>query len=330
MIKFLGSTYQYQGEQLTSPEIIYIVDHHYNENDLCFPVKKLLDNSICDPKLHTLAFDHVLRHEDELADYHCVFVPYLLARETENFKNQNIQYNWFQKTKTFNFMINKPRLHREFLLILLTHFGFNKNNYSYSLPWRNININRQHLSTVTTNAIYQDIIDKTAIDIANTDYVFGPEVVMDRGVRNGSFKNAQTYQGLLQTTVFEPSCYSLITEPAFYERETIITEKTIMAIYGGTMPIWVGGWRIADWMRDQGFDVFDDIIDHSYQNLSNPMDRCYEAVYRNHELLQDFNTSKKFIEYNRDRLQHNLDLLEKNNFLTECKEKQQMLGMKLF
>jgi hypothetical protein len=93
-----------------------------------------------------------------------------------------------------------------------------------------------------------------------------------------------------------------------------VTEKTIMSIYAGTIPIWVGGWRIADYMRNQGFDVFDDIIDHSYQNIPDPWDRCYYAIERNIELLQNFNQAKSFIEHNRHRLLNNLDLLKNNYF----------------
>jgi hypothetical protein len=212
--------------------------------------------------------------------------------------------------------------------VLLKHF--NLSNYSYSLPWRTVAVNQQHLSADTTNSMYQDIINTITVDIPSNSYAFGPEVVMDRGVRNGSYINAQTYKGLLKTTVFEPSCISLITEPAFYERETIITEKTIMAIYGGTIPIWVGGWRIADWLRDRGFDVFDDIVDHSYQNLADPYDRCYQAIYKNLDLLKNFTNAQDHVRKNIDRLKANFDLLNQNHFYDECQAKMKSLGVKLF
>jgi hypothetical protein len=144
--------------------------------------------------------------------------------------------------------------------------------------------------------------------------MFGPEAVMDQGLRNGSFCNAHTYQGLLQTAVFEPSCVSLITEPAYTEQETIITEKTLMSMYAGTLPIWVGGWRIPDWLQTHGFDVFDDIVDHSYQALSDPKARVDQAVRLNLDLLQDFDRACKFVTHNHDRFKHNLDLLQSNYF----------------
>jgi len=90
-----------------------------------------------------------------------------------------------------------------------------------------------------------------------------------------------------------------------------------MAIWGGTIPIWVGGWRIADYLRDQGFDVFDDIVDHSYQNLDDPFDRCYSAVERNLDLFRDLGRVQNLIPTLRPRLQHNLDLLKQNCFRQE-------------
>ena len=326
MIEFVGSSYLYQGKILSDPEIIFIKDHHYNEESRSFPVQKLLENSTCDPQAHTLVFDHVLRHDDVLSDYRCVFLPLLLARYTDQFIQQDIIPNWTNKTQTFNFMINKTRIHRNFLLMLLEHFELT--NYEYTLCWKHNTVNRSRMLAEAPQ--YQNIIKQAKLTIPNRQYLFGTERLLDQGLQYGSITNPEVYQTFLQQAVFEPTCYSLITEPAFYERETIITEKTIMAIYGGTMPIWVGGWRIADWMRDQGFDVFDDLIDHSYQDSADPYDRCYQAIYKNYELLNDFETSKKVIEYSQDRLQHNLDLLKQNKFQTECQAKINALGVKLF
>jgi hypothetical protein len=294
MINIVGPSYCYQGEQLALPEIIVVRDHHYNEEQQCFPVKHLLENSRCNPREHAVIFDHVLQHDDVLKDYQLVSFPSFLARENTEFVQQQIQPDWSNKTTTFNFMINKPRLHRFQLLKMIEEFKLT--DYCHSLAWKRNPIN----------------------NIPVTDYRFGPEVVMEQGVRGGSFRNAYTYQGLLQKTVFEPSCVSLITEPVYYERETIITEKTIMAMYAGTIPVWVGGWRISAYLKQAGFDTFDDIVDHSYQNLEDPVDRVQQAVERNLHVLTNFEKTMQFVQQNQSRLRHNLSLLESNFFKQEC------------
>lgn len=284
MLKIHGPTYRYTGEILHNSALIFVEDHHYDEQEKCHHLKKLIDSN--QTIKHTVVFDHVLAHNEDYSA-ECVFFPVLLARETQEFIQQQICLNWHEKTVAFNFIINKPRPHRNLLLQIIDNL--NLTNYCHSLCWQ--------LSPVKSIPI--------------TDYRIGNEIVIEQGFKSNTHLNAEIYQHLLQQHVFEPSCISLITEPAYYERETIVTEKTIMAIYGGTIPIWVGGWRIPDYMRSLGFDMFDDIVDHSYQNLSNPEQRCHEAINRNMHLL------KKLITVDHRRLENNLKQLTANPWLAQ-------------
>ena len=284
MLKIHGPTYRYTGEILNNPTLIFVEDHHYDEQEQCHHLKKLLD---ADRTInHTVVFDHVVAHnEDYQAE--CVYFPGLLAREVKEFTQQNIIPTWNNKQYCFNFMINKVRPHRTLLLKVIDELKLN--SYQHSLCWR----------TSPTSTI------------PVTDYRIGHEVVMDFSIRAGSYTNATIYQNLLQSKVFESTAVSLITEPAYYEQDTIVTEKTIMARYGGTVPIWFGGWRIPDYMRSLGFDIFDDIVDHSYQNLSDPEQRCLAAIDRNIHLL------KNLTGVDHKRLQHNLNLVKSNPWLTQ-------------
>jgi len=319
VIKIFGPSYRYQGEILTEPEIIYLDDHHYDEINQCFHLEALLDNSACDPQEHLVVFEG-FGHDDILAKYNHVCISGYPGRTGLEFANEGITPDWTRKTKTFNFMINKPRLHRNFLLMLIQHFKLD--NYSYSLPWRNNQLSCSGLLKLTENNEYRQIIMNNAtVDIPVTDYRFGTEVVLDQGVQNGPYRNPLIYDKLLRTTVFEPSCVSLITDPIFFERETKISEKTFMAFYGGTIPIWVGGWRSADRLREIGFDMFDDIVDHSYQALPDPMDRAYYAVERNLALLRDFDRVHQFVMANLARFQHNLELCQSNVFYDLAEQK---------
>lgn len=278
----------------------------------------MLEHSACDPQQHLLVFDH-MAHEDQLQNFNHISLPIFLVTSAEEFRQKNIRPNWNNKTTRFNFMINKPRHNREFLLLLIKHFELV--DYSYSLCWKTTNLKRNHMIRNTQSDVYKKIIHDTPMNIPQRIYTFGHEVFMDHGLRYGHVKNAENYSGLLQSTVFEPSCVSLITEPSFYERETLQTEKTIMSIYGGTLPIWVGGWAIPESMRRLGFDVFDDIIDHSYEKLADPWDRAYMAVEKNLKLLRAPDLAKDFIANNHARLQHNVDLVEQNIFLKYCDQK---------
>ena len=295
-IKVHGPSYQYHNEILEKPELILVRDHHYNETDRCFHLQKLLENSQCDPRLHTVVFDHINIHDDVMQNYNFIYYPGFLAREERQFNNQSIEIDWNNRKALFNFMINKPRPHRNILLELIDQFSLI--HYTYSLAWKENHVN----------------------NIRVTDYKFGNEIVMGQGIKNGSYKNALTYDGLLKQTVFEPSCISLITEPVFFEREAILTEKTIMSVYSGTFPIWIGGWRCADALEQFGFDTFTDIIDHGYQTEEDPVERCRQAVQLNLELLTNLTRTINLVEDCRSRFEKNLNLLKTNVFHRTCKK----------
>ncbi len=287
----INSLYRYQGERLQEPAVIFVVDHHYDEATKTWPLQQLLENSICDPYSHTLLFDMHL-HDDIFVKYNPLCIPLFCATTVKEFQKENIIPNWTNKTKTFNFMINKLRPHRVALLKLVEEL--NLTNYTYSLPWQ----------------------ENPFTSLPVTNYMIGTETQMTQGIRSGSIRNSQNYKQLLQKTVFEPSCISLITEPTYIEKEALITEKTIMSIYGGNIPIWVGGWRCADSMQRLGFDVFDDIVDHSYQILEDPLQRVRNSITLNKKLLSNFEITTSIIK----RLQHNLDLMVSGVFEKEVEK----------
>jgi hypothetical protein len=45
-----------------------------------------------------------------------------------------------------------------------------------------------------------------------------------------------------------------------------------------------------------GLDMYDDIIDHSYDNITDPIERVYAAIYNNKELLSNNTSSRSRID----------------------------------
>ena len=276
----IESQYRYAGEVLTKPTHIRVYDHHYDEENDVWPLQQLLDASTIDPYEHTLIFNFNI-HDDRFAKYNPICAPEFMAEQAEEFKKENIVPDWNNKIVPFNFSINKQRPHRIKLLEMIESLKLT--NFTYSLPW----------------------MENPYSNVVPTNYMIGTETQMPQGIKSGSIRNSETYKYLLQKNVYEPSCISLITEPTYIEKEAFLTEKTIMAIYGGTIPIWVGGWRNADALRILGFDVFDDIIDHSYESLEEPWSRVTQAINLNLEVLKDFTMTESILK----RLRYNLTLI---------------------
>jgi len=310
-----GPTYTYRGEQLDAPTLLFVVDHHCSQWASEFEVKKLLANSKCNSKDHVVVFDHVVAQK-EFLENSCICMPYLLVKEEQQFNRWKPTVNLSAKTSTFNFMINKARPNRDFLLMLIEYF--NLTDYKYTLCWDTAIINRSAHQAKINDKEYADITGVVPLNFKKHCYVTEHDTEHHGGLDHGTQPNMYFYTQALQKNIFEPTCISLITEPGMIEQETIPTEKSLYAFYSGTMPLWVGGWGIPDYFKSLGFDIFDDILDHSYQYLEHPWDRCYYAVKNNLYWLNNFDRTHKFVRAHQSRFQHNLDLFKNNVFFNQA------------
>jgi hypothetical protein len=91
-----------------------------------------------------------------------------------------------------------------------------------------------------------------------------------------------------------------------------MTEKTSKPFVWYQVPIFLGPVGTLPLIREVGYDVFDDIIDHSYQNCETLIERCYWAMERNRHILDDLSVATKLRLQNQDRLIANRNLLLDN------------------
>lgn len=100
----------------------------------------------------------------------------------------------------------------------------------------------------------------------------------------------------------------IITETSYTETAYLLTEKTLNSIYGCNFPILLCGCGSVALLRSIGFDMFDDIVDHSYDTIENPIDRLYTAVTNNLELLTNNDKTKTIWQENKHRFLKNVDV----------------------
>lgn len=198
--------------------------------------------------------------------------------------------------------------------------------------------NRMLASRVISNLFNTDSVAYTYIK-NDTDSLISDELLLNT---NYAFKNKSLNQYWIQTTDFEKlyehgiiysdnasvfssikdqlyykSTTSTILEPAYFELGNMFTEKTIMSIYSGHFLIWPGMYKSAETFKNMGFDIFEDIIDHSYQYLEHPGERVVEAFSRNIDFLNDIDLQNKYREQMLDRLNHNLQLIRNPEILKQ-------------
>jgi hypothetical protein len=86
----------------------------------------------------------------------------------------------------------------------------------------------------------------------------------------------------------------------------MITEKTMKVYAACQLPIWHAVKGFVQYQRELGFDVFDDIIDHSYDNVENPLDRIPLIVKELKKLTdQPLSALQDLLKVNWHRLQYN-------------------------
>jgi len=85
--------------------------------------------------------------------------------------------------------------------------------------------------------------------------------------------------------VYSSASVNIITETQYDARPGIVTEKTIMAMIAGQVPIVIGHAGIVQDCREMGMDMFDDLVDTGYDTASNDV-RVELALYTNEQLIR--------------------------------------------
>jgi hypothetical protein len=108
---------------------------------------------------------------------------------------------------------------------------------------------------------------------------------------------------------------NLVLETGYEENERwsvpLLTEKTAKPFSWGQVPIFVSHHNTIPYIRELKFDLFDDIIDHSYDDEVNPIKRIFKSVKQLEKICE------KPLEYWIDYKKNNIDRFIKNRKIAE-------------
>lgn len=125
---------------------------------------------------------------------------------------------------------------------------------------------------------------------------------------SAAIDNAGNFENRLRA-MYRDSFVEIVGESIFSTPSFIVTEKTAHSFFGCNFPIILGGCGIVAHLRELGFDMFDDVIDHSYDLIANPFDRVVSAIESNRGLLVDAEHAKKSWIQCRPRFEHNVNIV---------------------
>lgn len=98
---------------------------------------------------------------------------------------------------------------------------------------------------------------------------------------------------LYLTPLYQNSFVELVAETYYAEPSFMATEKTLNNVYASNFPIYISSAGIVKHLQNLGFDLFDDIVNHSYDRETNPFARLQKLFHDNHRLLIDVDYAKK-------------------------------------
>ncbi len=231
----------------------------------------------------------------------------------------------------FNFMINKKQINRFLLLKLVEWFDLSSYRHTWSGLGQQFDMTgclhdfdllANHVDVIRFKSHMLSPVSKIVPNFVNRDLTIKNNFDNDLfGVSNYG-RNDWVWNNVVGD-IFNRSAVSLISESIKFEKIINYTEKTLYAMLGLTFPIWIGGYKQADLWKQHGFDVFDDVIDHSYQYRNTLLERCFYAVNNNLHILTDLEYARNLKQKNIQRLEQNRSMMHSNihNMLANCMTK---------
>ena len=137
---------------------------------------------------------------------------------------------------------------------------------------------------------------------------------------NDNFGNFQTRL----RPMYRNSFVEIVSESSFTAPSYMLTEKTAHSFFGCNFPIILSGCGAVAHLRDVGFDMFDDVVDHGYDQIKNPFDRILSAIDANHILLTDGDHAKQTWLACKDRFENNVKIFHNMFDWYENRTRQQL------
>lgn len=206
----------------------------------------------------------------------------------------------------------KPKTHRFDVLTLLKYENLLENGIvDYSITYGEINREK----------IIKEIKDKTFIDIKNANEKLIKDYNEIRTIRKNSYyeENKYTFGNNGDTRIdiigsmeqYEKSYFNIITESHYEELDIHITEKTFKPFYLYQYPIFVASYNHVKTLKEYyDFYLFDDLIDHSYDNEIDSGKRIYKIVEEIKRLSKIKNEIELYYKSNINKFVHNHNIIK--------------------
>lgn len=113
--------------------------------------------------------------------------------------------------------------------------------------------------------------------------------------------------------VYERIGVEIITGTMFFERSPVLSEKEMQSVYAKNFPIYINGVGMAkEFKKFFSVDIFEDIVDHSYDEIEDHFERLAAAIDRNQHLLDGSTNIRELWYDNKKRHDENCLIMDEH------------------
>ena len=255
-----------------------------------------------------------LKHKHELdINVHSIkFIP-----NSSNLTLSRIQsvFNENKEGKFFLCHNKSPKPHRYAILVLLKN-----QNILEDVNWSLVSgfkfkdeLFFCHLFTKEDTQKYNEEIEFfTSIDVKKSEYEL-QEKWFNPNSTEINVEGLPHWMRIPEKSVtFENSYVNIVTESSFIDSESVvhITEKSFRPFYFYQLPIFVSSHNHVKYLKEiYGFDMFEDVINHSYDDVVDNRNRLFEIMKEIKRLNENKEKIKEFYKKNYDRFEKNKNII---------------------
>jgi len=139
----------------------------------------------------------------------------------------------------------------------------------------------------------------------------------------GTYRGTENNENFIRLASVYGSCaVNIVTETLYDPVPGLFCEKTLFAMIAQQIPIVIGSQGLVSSIRAHGFDMFDDIVDTSYDSLPNET-RLTQAIDLNQDLIQgriDLSPYQERLRAQREFVLDDYTNLMELRFIRDCEQ----------
>ena len=320
--------------------IILLNEHEYEPEIFITFMENLSKTKNYDPeRLYILNNNSKLdlykeKHDIKIQLFSLDFLMKFISRHLVEFGEPN-----FNTSKEGHFFLchnRSPKQHRYALLCLLKkHNILDEIDWSLLMGW----YHRKEKRHINPNIYFSDVLTQNEIDnhINEINFFNSIEIKKSRYEEDKTWFDDTTetaeifWNRVYEQKSYENSYVNIVTESAYLPNEIHITEKSLKPFYFFQFPLFLSTYNHVKYLKERfKFDVFDDIINHDYDNekdnkkrLKMVFDEIVRLNNKKEELKEFYLLNKQRFIDNKNKVVEISNSNRDNNFFISLMNKKQ-------